>query len=213
MDGLYISRRVSASQGGQSLIEILLAIGIGTLLVGGAAAIIALSLRVDTANKPVQGALFAVQDLLDKVATLAEANWRANIGALSPSPVAYAVAVSGSAFTISEGSENVTIDGVPFTRFFTAEDVYRDSSGAIQSSGAVDPSTKKITATVRWAEGAGTTEFSLVKFVTRARNASTGQTDWSGGAGQTGAFVAPDKYDSADAGIDASVGGVIKVSL
>ncbi|MBI2406471.1 MAG: hypothetical protein HYV25_02720, partial [Candidatus Harrisonbacteria bacterium] len=44
-------------------------------------------------------------------------------------------------------------------------------------------------------------------------NASTGQTDWSGGAGQTGAFVAPDKYDSADAGIDASVGGVIKVSL
>lgn len=206
-------RAITAGERGQSLLELMLAIGISALLIGAVALTIALALRVDTQNKPVQGALFMAQSLTDKVASLAEADWRGNIDALNPSPAQYYVAASGGAFSVIPGSELVTIDEVEYTRYFTVEPVYRDSSGVIADSGTLDPSTKKVTGIARWTAGAGTTRFTVVKYVTRSKNISSAQTDWSGGAGQSGTFSSSDKYDTADVGIDTAVPGTIKLRL
>lgn len=202
-----------ASQGGQSLLELLLAIGISALLIGGAAAAIALALNVNTQSKPVQGALFITQGLADKAAALAEEDWIGNMDGLSAPPATYYVTESGGAFSVTSGSDTAFLDDIMYTRYFTAESVYRDAGGIIAPTGTLDPSTKKITANAAWSQGAGTTQFTVVKYVTRSRNISTGQTDWSGGAGQSGGFSASDKYDAADAGIDASAPGVVKLRL
>ncbi|MDO8585250.1 MAG: prepilin-type N-terminal cleavage/methylation domain-containing protein [bacterium] len=219
-DGLNFNERrlrqkASASQGGQSLLELMVAIGISALLIGGAATVIALALRVDAVNKPLQGALFAAQGLIDNIAVLGEADWRGNIGALSPAPATYYVDSLGGDLAILSGAETLVIDAVQYTRYFTIEDVTRDTTGAIATPGTLDPSTKKITATAEWQEGVSTPKFSLVKYVARsARNTSSAQVDWSGGSGQVGTFAASDKYDVAGAGIDTvSQPGTIKLQL
>ncbi len=193
----------------------MVAIAISALLIGGAATTIALALRVDSVNKPVQGALFAAQGLVDNMAVLAEADWRGNIGALSPAPTAYYVSSSGGGLVITPGIETLTVGAVQYTRYFTVQDVTRDGSGAIAASGTLDPSTKKITVTAQWQEGASTPQFSFVKYITRsARNTSSAQADWSGGSGQSGTFAASDKYDTAGAGVDTtSQPGTIKLQL
>lgn len=199
--------------GGQSLLELLLAVGVSALLIGGAAMAIALALNVGAQSKPVQGAVFVAQGLADKVAVLAEEDWIGNMDGLSAPPATYYVTESGGAFSVTLGSDTAFLDDITYTRYFTAEPVYRDAGGAIAEAGTLDPSTKKITAAAAWTQGAGTTQFTVVKYVTRSRNISTGQTDWSGGAGQSQGFSASDKYDAADAGIDASAPGVIKLRL
>lgn len=213
MDVLNIRTFSLRRERGQSLLELLLAVGISALLIGGAAMAIALALNVNTQSKPVQGAVFVAQGLADKTAALAEEDWIGNMDGLSAPPATYYVSESGGAFSVTPGSDTVLLEDVTYTRYFTSEPVYRDASGIIAGSGALDPSTKKITASVQWSQGAGTTQFTVVKYVTRSRNISTGQTDWSGGAGQSGGFTASDKYDAADAGIDASNPGLIKVRL
>lgn len=199
--------------GGQSLLELLLAVGVSALLIGGAAMAIALALNVGAQSKPVQGAVFVAQGLADKVAVLAEEDWIGNMDGLSAPPATYYVTESGGAFSVTLGSDTAFLDDITYTRYFTAEPVYRDGNGIIAPTGTLDPSTKKITALAAWSQGANITQFTVVKYVTRSRNISTGQTDWSGGAGQVGGFSASDKYDAADAGIDASAPGVIKLRL
>ena len=58
----------------------------------------------------------------------------------------YYPTLNGNTWELATGS--ATIGG--FSRFITISDVYRDSFGAIASSGSVDPSTKKVTITVSW---------------------------------------------------------------
>lgn len=211
MDDLNI--RADRREQGQSLLELLLAVGVSALLIGGVAMAIALALNVTTQSKPVQGAVFVAQGVADKVAALAEEDWIGNIDGLSMPPATYYITESGGAFSVTSGSDTALLDDITYTRHFTSEPVYRDASGVIAGSGTLDPSTKKIAATAAWSQGAGTTRFTVVKYVTRSRNISTGQTDWSGGAGQVGGFTNPDKYDAADAGIDTSAPGVIKLRL
>jgi type II secretory pathway pseudopilin PulG len=58
----------------------------------------------------------------------------------------YYPVLDGNTWELATGS--ATIGG--FARYITISDVYRDAAGNIMSSGAVDPSTKKVTITVSW---------------------------------------------------------------
>lgn len=206
-------RYIAKSQSGQSLLELMLAVSVSALLIGGVAVAIALALRVDTQNRPVQGAVFVAQGLADKVAVLAEQDWLGNISGLNAPPSTYYVSESGGALSFFPGSDTVLLENITYTRYFTAEPVYRDVNGVIAETGMLDPLTKKITAIARWTEGARATQFTVVKYVTRSRNISTIQTDWSGGSGQSGDFLSSDRYDNADAGIDVTQPGIIKLRL
>ncbi len=71
-----------------------------------------------------------------------------------------------------------------YTRYFYIDNVGRDASGNILSSGGTnDPSTKKLTAVYGWPNGP-TNSFST--YLTRFQNNVFDQTDWSGGPGQEG---------------------------
>lgn len=198
---------------GQSLVEILVAITIATILIGGAVGTIALTLRSNVQNKNLQIANSLGQELLDQASVFAEANWH-NI--YSPTVVKgspYYLAISGSAFSLTPGSEAVTVDGVTFNRSFVIENVSRDSSDnieAVYNPANDDPSTQKLTVTTAWLQGTQTAMTSLNKYLIRSKNLVFHQTDWSGGAGQPGLWVNQTKYDISSGVLINSPAGTVK---
>lgn len=69
-----------------------------------------------------------------------------------------------------------------FNRYFYLDNVYRNGSGKIDSTGIFDPSTKKITVVYGWAS----TTASSTSYLSRTNDAVFVQNDWSGGGNQNG---------------------------
>lgn len=178
-------RKISRT-GGQSLIEVVIGITIGTLILGTAAGAVLLTLRIGAQSKSLQVASALAQALLDNVTAVSQGNWHGiyNLSPKGPSAQYYLVA-SGGSLSPDGGSEEVTVDGAIYTRYFTIENVGRDDAGDILDGGADDPSTQKITAIVQWQQVGGVVDARVVKYLTRSRNQVFRQSDWSGGSGQT----------------------------
>jgi type II secretory pathway pseudopilin PulG len=186
-------------------VELLVATSIIILILGGAVAAVAVSLRSGSDNKKFQVANLLVQELLDNLSVLADADWHRvdmfGADALSAAPAAYHLTASAP-FSVVSGAESIVNAGVTYSRYFMINPVSRDSSGAIESAyvpANVDPSTIRVTSRIEWGSAA---KLEAVRYLARARSRASLQTDWSGGAGQTGLLVDPGKYDSASAGID-----------
>ena len=199
---------------GQSLIEVLIGIAVGVIIIGGVAATIALTFRSNVQTKNSQTATSLSQEIINEVTDFTAGNWH-NLDTLTAG-TQYRLATTGPAFTAVTGVENFVIDSKPFTRYFTYSNVSRDpNTDAIQSVYDLnndDPSTKKITVTVSWQEGASNPSVSISKFVTRSKNLVFVQTDWSGAAGQVGPITAPNnRYDSKSNIDSTGVPGSIKV--
>jgi hypothetical protein len=173
---------------GQSLIEILIGLAVGVIIIGGVAGTIAVTLRSNVQNKNIQTATSLAQELVNKLTDFASANWH-NIDALGLGQQYYLIQ-SGAAFSVQPGIEPPqTIDNIPFSRYFTVENVSRDANDnieAVYNSANDDPSTKKAVVTVSWQQGASPAQVTLNKFLTRRKNLVFDQTDWSGTSGQTG---------------------------
>lgn len=183
-------KELSTNNKGQSLIEILIAIAVGVIIIGGVAATIGVTLRSNVNTKNSQTATALAQEVLNEVTDLAAGNWH-NLDSLTASivgsPVQYRVATSGPSFSTQAGVETFTLDGKQFNRYFTYENVSRDTNGNIEplySSANADPSTKKLIVTVSWTEGATPTSVSLNKFLSRTKNQVLLQSDWSGAGAQ-----------------------------
>ncbi len=213
----------SRNSSGQSLIEILVGIGVGVIIIGGVAATIALTLRSNVQNKNSQTAASLGQETINELTDLAAGNWH-TIDSLTfdntlnpPATGQYKIATTGAAFVIQSGSENFTLDGKPFTRSFVIQKVSRDpNTNDILSpwdANNEDPSTMKLVVTVSWQEGSNTANVSLSKLVTRSKNLVFVQTDWSGGSGQV-QFPAPgaanNRYDSKGSNINTANPGYLK---
>lgn len=169
---------------GQSLIEVLIAIAIGALMVVAAGAIIAPALRVNTQTSQAQVGSSLAKALLDNVRVWAEGDWH-NISNLATTSLnTYYLNTSNSPFTASTGTESVVVSTTTYNRYFYVDDVNRDASGYITSSGgSVDPSTKRVTVAYSWPQSA---TYTISDYLTRYRNNVFVQTDWSGGPGQSG---------------------------
>jgi len=183
------------SKRGQSLIEIIVAISIGAILIGGATAIIVPILRSNLETRNVQIATSLAQEYLDNVQAIAESNWHLIYtppSSKGPSSQFYLRATSTTYETLS-GTTSTVVEGRTFTRYFSIENVNRTSCGVGNATTtatttcnmepgdsyiAEDPSTQKITATVSWPEGRS---ISRSQYLTRSRNKVFVQTDWSGG--------------------------------
>ncbi len=97
-----------------------------------------------------------------------------------------------------------------YTRYFTIENVMRDSNGDIVAAGGSDdPSTQKITSYVEW-PGAGSAvgQISIIDYVTRWVNEVLHQSDWSGGEGDTGVLTDPNNRYSDATSISNPVGSI-----
>ncbi len=179
--------RVMNARSGQSLVELLVAIGVGAILVIGAVAAIAPSIQTHGSALKIQMASALGKELLDNTRAFGEGSWH-NLEYLSTTSVhAYYLIATTSPFQIATGTQNVTLATSTFTRYFYLDDVYRNSSGKIDSAGTYyDPSTKKITVVYGWGNGTS----SLTSYFARTGDNVWSQTDWSGGPNQDGPITA-----------------------
>lgn len=126
---------------GQSLVEILLVIG----LMGIFLPALLTGFLASRQGKAQQGQRVQAVALLREgeeiVRSVREKDWASFAVNGTYHPVA-----SGSAWTLAPNSE--TING--FTRKVVISDVYRDANGVATTSGTIDPSTKQAVTTVSW---------------------------------------------------------------
>ncbi len=137
---------VLGSVRGQSLMEILIAVALGALFVGAAVSIIAPVLRIGTNSTQSQTATALTREFADNIRAWGEGDWHNVANLATSSANHYYLNTSASPFTVNSGNENITLGGATYQRYFYTDDVYRDSSGNITSTGnTYDPSSKKIT--------------------------------------------------------------------
>ncbi len=209
---------------GQVLLEALIAVVVAGILIGGAAALMAQSLKSGTANKSAQTAALLAQELTEKTAAHAQQAWNTGssctvpgtcgIYNLAKSAHYYLVYDGIEKYTVYGGDENVPqINGVTYTRYFYVENVCRDSGGAVADcTGATeDPSTQRVTAAVSWPGGGPIT---VSRFLARTANIAIVQTDWSGGGGQADmpAGSVNNQFDTSSEIDFTSVPGVLQVN-
>ena len=201
------------SQKGQALVEILIGVVVGGILLTSALVLINVTLRVSRQNVFVQTATFLNQELLDTVQIFADAKWfcpdTPDCGIYNlPKGVAnpYFVTNNSGSFIAQSGTEQIILGNVAYDRYFYSENVCRSNGGDITlefvppdtcpPGSLEDPSTQKITAITTWPEA--NNGLSISRYVTRSRNEVFQQTNWAGGAGQSGIWDDESKFESAN---------------
>ncbi|MDP3948951.1 MAG: prepilin-type N-terminal cleavage/methylation domain-containing protein, partial [bacterium] len=97
---------------GQSLIEILVALAVGTILIIAAISVIAPALRANSQADKVQVASALGKELLENVRVFSEANWY-NISSLATSSAnKYFLVSVSSPFVAATGTEGILADGI-----------------------------------------------------------------------------------------------------
>jgi len=184
---------------GQSLIELLVAIAIGTILIGGSVGLIGVSIKsYGTVKKHLQANVL-IRESAEVIQSLTRSNWH-NIDGLTKGSD-YKISLSGNFWTISSGQETGIVNNIPYERYFQVYDVFRNASGDISTStsATIDPSTQKITIILKYGNNY-TSSSSISFYFTRSDNNSVfHQTDWAGGDSVIGPVVSPgNTFDTLD---------------
>ncbi len=180
---------------GQSLVELLVAISIGTILIGGSVTLMGVSLKSYASIRKHLQANVLIRQTIEVIQTVARYDWHSIYDLTKESD--YKISLSGNTWTISAGQETDTINNIPYKRYFQAYNVNRDGSGNIADTGNDDPSTQKITIILEY-DNNYISSSSASFYLTRSEdNKVLHQTDWSGGEGITGPIPNPsNKYDT-----------------
>lgn len=177
------------SEKGQSLIELIIALGIGVTMVSVASSGLFLVLRSGQLAQQNESAASLAGSLIDNITAVSQGNWHSIYDLNKGSSNHYRIATSTGQLAIQSGDENLIVNGTSFTRYFYVENVSRDGSGKIESvynSLNDDPSTQKITSAASSQIGGSPLAVNSVIYLTRSQNFVFNQTDWSGGSGQEG---------------------------
>jgi prepilin-type N-terminal cleavage/methylation domain-containing protein len=212
------------SHKGQSLVEVIIAIAVGAILIGGATAIIVPVLRSNLETRNVGIATSLAQEYLENIQALAESDWRIiyNPPAAKGINSQFYLAPSSTSFMLVSGATSSMIETKVFTRYFSIENVNRNlcgvsdittdatttcSAGPGSAGVGDDPSTQKITIAVSWP----TSSITRVEYLTHNINKVFVQTDWSGGPGQEGPITSPNDKFASSTNIDyaTSTGSII----
>lgn len=180
---------------GQSLIEILVAVAIGTILIGGSVGLIGVSIKsYGTVRKHLQANIL-IRQATGVIQSLAHSNWHSIYDLTKGSD--YKITESGNTWTISAGQETDTVNNIPYKRYFQVYNVNRDGSDNIADTGDDDPSTQKVIIVLEY-DNNYISSSSISLYLTRSKdNKTLHQTDWSGELGITGPVSNPsNKYDT-----------------
>jgi len=211
------------NQSGQSLIEIIIGLGIGTALIGAAVVAIIFMLRSGAVNQKFQIAAGLNREIADKIKTVVSANWNDlyniyDINGNKDPNAQYHVDFSSGKFIFKNDATSTIIEGMDYASFFSVENVCRDDTindiaGVMPCIGgsSEDPSTQKVTVYTRWPTGQSTTELKVPDYLTRWENAVFQQTDWSGGPANEPPVSEPSDKFSVSTNINFSSSGVIKI--
>lgn len=216
-------KKIYNSRDGQSLVEILIGLAIGALIIGAVSIILSANLKSSLGIKTAQIVSSFSQELLNSARSVSEANWHNIYNITKGTDALYYI--SSSTQAVISGTEPIVADGKNFTRYFYVENVNRDLCGVGDistnqttacSSGpgfegiADDPSTQKITVVIKSANNAIIS--SAYEYVTRFRNYSFRQNDWSGGLGGETPLLGPNNKFASSTTINFS-SGTIKLQL
>lgn len=108
-------------------------------------------------------AAYLAEEGMEAVRTLRNQSWSGAIAPLSTSTTYYPV-LSGGTWTLTTTNPG-PIDGL-FNRTITLQQVLRDGSDNIASSGTLDPHTRKVVVTVSWGEKTGNKQVMLETYLT-----------------------------------------------
>ena len=197
---------------GQSLAELLIAVAIVTIIISSIVGAVIVVVRSNLQSTTTRTAAALGQELADSVRSVAEGKW-SNLYGVAPkgASTTYRVTASGTVLTIVSGSEEAAVNNITYTRFFSVENVNRDSAQNIVASGTEDPSTQKITLTVSWQLSGQTAELKTAEYFTRSRNEVTRFTDWSGVSSAAGPIITPDNNYFSISGLSATSTGELKI--
>ncbi|MBP9819293.1 hypothetical protein KBC79_00995 [Candidatus Woesebacteria bacterium] len=163
-------------QNGQLLIELLVAIGVGALIIPALLSGFIISRQGKAQQEQRLEAALLAREAVEAVRAVRSQGWQyiATNGEYHP-------VVQGSTWVFVSGPETIGT----LTRTITISDVYRDGSGAIVSTGGeLDPSTKAINVTVDWSTpsvSSLTEEFFLSRFGDNATINQTTQVEFDTG--------------------------------
>ncbi len=200
---------------GQSLVELLIGVAIVTIIMSSIVGAVVLVVRSNLQSAAARSAAGLGEELMNDVRSVAEGKW-SNLYGLDPKgpSTTYRVSPSGTppVLTIVSGSEDMSVNSTTYTRFFSVENVDRDSAGSIALGGTEDPSTQKITITVKWQVNGQTAELKTAEYFTRSRNEVTRFTNWNGSSGAAGPVATPDNNYFSISGLNStSTAGEIKL--
>ena len=172
------------------MVELLVGVAIVTIIISSIVTAVVLVLRIHFQSVASRGAAALEQETMESVRSVAEGKWT-DLYSVSPkgATTTYRIASSGTppVLTVASGTEEVVVNNITYTRFFSVENVDRDVNGSIVATGGTeDPSTQKITVTVRWPISGQTAELKIAEYLTRSRSEVLWFTDWSGGIGVAG---------------------------
>ncbi len=203
---------VLKSNKGQSLAELLVGIAIVTIIIASIVGAVILVLRSNLQATTTRTAAALGEEMTNGVRSVAEGKWSDlyNVSSKGPSTT-YRLTTSGTTLLIVSGSEDIVVNNVTYTRFFSVENVNRDTVGNIAASGTEDPSTQKITATVRWQLGGKTADLNTSEYLTRFRNEVTRFTDWSGSSTIPGPITTTDNNYFSVSGLNTTSTGELKL--
>lgn len=175
---------------GQILIELLVAIAVTAIVVGSVTELLFVSRRAgqDAARRMTQARL--AEEAFEAVKAMRDQSWHSIYNLTKETQEYYPKQLASSwALTTNPADRIIIFDEADYERWIIIENMNRNSQGEIVESGGFDdPSTQKVTVTARTE---GLEDLVMTRYLTRFRNDVFVQTDWSGGAGQTGPVTAP----------------------
>jgi type II secretory pathway pseudopilin PulG len=147
---------------GQSLVELLIAIGLAAILLPAILAGISASREGRAQHDQRVEAISMVKNAQEAVRSIIQRDWN-----LANTNGTYHPEILGNVWVLTAGTQSVN----GFTSSVVISDVYRDTNGVIVTSGgALDPSTKKFVTTVSWTTPLAE-EVSSLSYFTRHKNA------------------------------------------
>ena len=154
------------SNGGQVLIELLIAIGVSVILIPAIFSGIMSGREGRVQQNMRLMAISLAESAQEAARVIREGNW----DDIAVNGVYHPI-ISGTTWALSPGAETI----LGFTRSITISDVYRDGSGNIADSGELDPSIKKLETNVAWANTIPSS-VDVVMYLTRFANTIFSQT-------------------------------------
>ena len=149
-----------SSKGGFGLIEIVIATAIASLFLFGLLQTYTLAVKLLRNERELFEATLLADEALEAVRAMRDESWESAIAPLTNAAAYYPVIQNGKWQLATTAP--TPISG-KYTQGVVLDAVYRDSQDRVNSSGTLDPKTKKVTARVSW--GAPSRQVELVTYI------------------------------------------------
>ena len=196
---------------GQSLLEILVALSLGTVFLGTSLSLLGIIFR----SQNNINFNFYSQTLFKEAAEIiiysSKNHWNSLYNLQRNNN--YKIAFSQNIWSFESGQEESSYKNIPYRLYFKIFNVLRDQNGNISSSGDIDSSTLKVTIFLDYGQNYEKSN-SISFYITRSYlHQIFTQTDWSGGGGVSGPVLDPSNNFDTSENIDYSTtAGEIKLA-